>query len=480
MRRSAILLPLLAALGVAVGLGAAATFAAPRIASVSPAPGATGISALAPVEIAFTRPMRPESAQERFSVTGGVRGAFEWQGNTLVFRPQDGWPMGSLVTVRLAAGSRSTGGLPVLSAWEWSFTIGQPRVAFLLKAGDQDNQGNQWINVWAALAGGGEPRQITQEAGAVYDFAPSPDGTQIAYSVRRADGGADLRLVRADGQDARDLLPCPGEACVSPAWSPDGATIAFERRPLRAGVSGQTIHGDPIVWLLDMTTGQSAPLGENPGDLTGSPRWSPDGSRLAYYDRTLGAIAVHDFRSGAVSFIPATSGEMGSWSSDGAAIVFPEILFSEQGDAGPTPAPGATPGAEGEGRDRFYSHLLRVNVATNEMLDLSGEALVEDLSAAYSPTGEWIAFARKFVDERWTPGRQLWLMRADGGDQHPLTADPNYNHSAILWSRDGRSLIFQRFDVTAAATPAEIWAINADGADLRRIISGGYLPAWLP
>ena len=41
--------------------------------------------------------------------------------------------------------------------------------------------------------------------------------------------------------------------------------------------------------------------------------------------------------------------------------------------------------------------------------------MVEDVSPVFSPDGKWIAFARRYLDPlRWTPGRQVWLMRADG------------------------------------------------------------------
>jgi Tol biopolymer transport system component len=106
---------------------------------------------------------------------------------------------------------------------------------------------------------------------------------------------------------------------------------------------------------------------------------------------------------------------------------------------------------------------------------------VEDAAPVYAPSGEWIAFARKNLRAGvWTPGRQLWLMRADGSEAHALTADPLYHHGTFVWRPDGRALVFMRSDATDPSQATEIWTINVDGTGARRLVLGGYVPAWMP
>jgi len=211
----------------------------------------------------------------------------------------------------------------------------------------------------------------------------------------------------------------------------------------------------------------------DPAAETRFPRWGPDG-RLSYFDIARQAIVVHDLATDAVTYVPDSSGEMGTWSPDGQFIVYPEIFLPEE----PAHDPAAP---EEEHTDTFYSHLLRVRIATNATENMSGEGVVEDASPVYSPDGEWLAFARKgLAPGQWTPGRQVWLMRADGSEAQPLTNEPLYHHSAFVWGLDGRTLIYMRNNAATPGLPAEIWTIDVDGSGARQLVEAGYLPEWMP
>lgn len=461
----------LLALGLAAGVGLALVLALPRLVSVAPAAGAQFVSSRAPLLLTFNRPMDTASVEAALTMSPGLPGTYTWEGNRLVFTPAGGWPRNSTITVRLAGG-RSQRGLPLVGARAWSFSVGEPRVAYLA--------GAPLANLWLTGAGeGAEPIQVTGEPHGVYDYAISPEGTRLAYAARRPDGGADLRVLELDGAEPQDLVLCPGEACVSPAFAPDGRRLAYQRHSLVPGVTGLPDLGPAQVFVYELASGTSLPVGQ--GD-TRFPRWGPDG-RLAYLDTARSAIVIQDLASGAVTYIPGNSGEMGTWSPDGSALVFAELYLPPLR----TPDPAA-PGA-GEGSGQFYSFLQRVTIATNATANLSGTFEADDASPAFAPSGAWLAFGRKvLLDGQWTLGRQLWVMRPDGSQARALTADPLYNHSAFRWSPDSRTLAYMRFNVLDPGQPAEIWLVDLEsetgaetaGASAPRRLAIGYLPEWLP
>ncbi|MBI3362823.1 MAG: PD40 domain-containing protein [Chloroflexi bacterium] len=419
--------------------------------------------------------MDAASVESHLRMTPATQGVFSASGSVARFVPRSAWTRGAAIEVSLDGGSRSARGLPMLGGMTWRFTIGAPRIAYLAQVSGP-------ANVWAIPFDGGDSAQITREPRGVLDFAPSPDGTRLAYSASREDGGADLKMVNADGSGASDLLACPGDLCRATQWSRDATRIAFERRSL---TSAATV-GEPHVWLLNLESGKATALPPEI-DATSAPRWSPDGSRLAYYDSTGQTIVVSHAAAGESTLIADTSGEMGAWSPDAASLIFPDIVIgADQPGIAPTqiPGPTATPISEATNNPNaptFYSHLVRVDLASRARQELSSEPLVEDAAASTAPDGGWIAFGRKYLDApRWTPGRQLWLMRPDGSNAHPLTADGDYQHSAFVWSPDGRRLVFTRFNLATPGSPTEIWTISTDGNDARKLVDGGYLPAWLP
>jgi Tol biopolymer transport system component len=481
---------LLAGVGLLAGLGLALYFSLPRLESTVPSSGAQFVSSRSPLRLTFNRPMDHASVEAALHVSPARAGAYAWQGQTLTFTPADAWPVSSTVTVTLSGG-RSERGLPLLGEVSWTFGVAERRLAYLVNTADP----NLWIS---PVSAGAQPQQVTREPAGVYDYAVSPDGTHIAYAARRADGGADLKVVAADAGGgaggAANLVTCPNEACLSPVYSPDGTRLAYERHKLVAGLNGQPSPGPSQVIVRDLASGQEQVVSD--GD-TRFPRWAPDtcpncgagaGGRLAFLDTDRQAVVVQDLASGAVTYVPDSSGAMGTWSPDGAYIVYPEIVVPPSPTARPTPSDTTASGGEDDNTssNAFYSYLLRVNIATNDTLNLSGQGVLEDASPVYSPAGDWLAFGRTMQqNNQWTPGRQLWLMRPDGTGAHALTNDPLYNQSAFAWSPDGALLAYMRFNTNDPGAPAEIWLIGVDGAG-NAVASGprqlvqGYLPEWLP
>jgi TolB protein len=107
----------------------------------------------------------------------------------------------------------------------------------------------------------------------------SPDGERLAVTLFGNTGPSQVAIVPVDPgrrETARLLTDRPGGA-LDPAWSPDGAWIAY------AGREGNTSE-----------VFASRPNGRDPvrlthdGVLARSPAWSPDGQHLAYLSNKTG------------------------------------------------------------------------------------------------------------------------------------------------------------------------------------------------
>lgn len=108
----------------------------------------------------------------------------------------------------------------------------------------------------------------------------SPDGKQVAYvrvTVNEKKDGYDtaLWIVPADGSEPpRPFTSGPSDS--SPRWSPDGTRLAFVRSIKKDG------HGQPPqIYLLSTKGGEAVALTDLPQGA-GDPLWSPDSRMLAF------------------------------------------------------------------------------------------------------------------------------------------------------------------------------------------------------
>ncbi len=93
--------------------------------------------------------------------------------------------------------------------------------------------------------------------------------TRIAYIVKQGPR-FDLRVADADGQNAQSIL-ISSEPIMSPAWSPDGARMAY--------VSFQ--NKKPILFVQNLSASKQPPPVANYKGSNSAPAWSPDGRQLA-------------------------------------------------------------------------------------------------------------------------------------------------------------------------------------------------------
>ncbi|MFP3853412.1 MAG: Ig-like domain-containing protein [Anaerolineales bacterium] len=434
----------------------------PRVDRVSPASGATGVRAVSPLEIHFNRPMNRASVEQRLEIEPAIAGQISWQGNTLRFEPESTWPEGQTIQVHLRAGANSALSLPMLTSRSWQFQISQPSILYLEAQNGQTQLVIQVLTedesrVFAETPMGVVDYGLTDSLNAVITLEPQPDGSTLF--LLRDFGGELLEEVHRCSIELR---------CRQPSLSPDAGWLAWQQQSMTRSQTGVLEPGPWQVQLLEREGNQNQ-IGLSAENLH-SPMWITE-NQLAVYSEAQKALLVYELSSEGqwrqIRQFDHQLGEQWTISPDGRFVVFPEIVLLDEPERGVA----------------FFSHLFRVELESGLRTDLSGSSqdLVEDASPAFSPNGLSLAFTRKsLAPEKWSLGRQLWLMRANGGDARVVTSEPNFNHAGIRWHPDGNRLLYVRFDQSRMDAPAQIWWYDLNTNIHQQIIEGGYEPQWMP
>ena len=121
--------------------------------------------------------------------------------------------------------------------------------------------------------------------GCVAQPAWSPDSEQLAFDSTASGTATNLWVADADGSHALEIA-AKGE---SPTWDPDGSRIAYVTSGTEGGAELSTISpsgGTPTVLTSDLPG--VPPIG---GGFA-SPAWSPDGTTIAYVSWSSASISV--------------------------------------------------------------------------------------------------------------------------------------------------------------------------------------------
>jgi Tol biopolymer transport system component/DNA-binding winged helix-turn-helix (wHTH) protein len=92
--------------------------------------------------------------------------------------------------------------------------------------------------LWNISILGGAPRSIVENSS---QASVSPDGRQIAFFRGDKLNGSQLFIANADGSDPEQILDLAGFPLGSPAWSPDGKTLAFTKVVYRLGYTYESV-----------------------------------------------------------------------------------------------------------------------------------------------------------------------------------------------------------------------------------------------
>jgi Tol biopolymer transport system component len=209
------------------------------------------------------------------------------------------------------------------------------RIAFV-SSGDARAEDQDAYELYVMDAASGKVRQLTKNDKLDADPSWSPDGKRILFVQAEGWGTKQVRMslsvIGADGSDERVLREEANEDgpvfLNSPAWSPDGARIAFTR----SGVGAAELEPEVYVVGSNASGGLQWTIED-----AAEPAWSPNGKRLAFtgigddHGQTCfhectpsGEIYVADVYGDDVIRLTRSEADDTSpaWSPDGTEIVF--------------------------------------------------------------------------------------------------------------------------------------------------------------
>ena len=321
-------------------------------------------------------------------------------------------------------------------------------------------------NIWVASAPDWKGVRVTayreDDGTDLGEIHWTPDGSAVVY-VR----GGDLEFLgRPDpnpsanpaGTDQAVWIVAPGKpprriaAGHSPVISPKGDRVAY------------LIGGE--VWVAPLSgTGAAQPMIHQRSGVTAlNPRWSPDGSKLAYVsDRTSHSfIAVYDFASRSLSYMDPTVDRdtNPAWSPDGKQIAFMRNLSNGGGGRGAgggagrgrgapaaTSTPDATAPAAARGGGRRSGEPWAIRVATVAdgtarqiwKADPGPGSVFHPLDAEtqlYWGAGDRIVFP--WEHDGW---QHLYSVAVEGGSATLLTPG-EFEVENVTFTPDGKEAVF--------------------------------------
>ena len=259
---------------------------------------------------------------------------------------------------------------------------------------------------------------------------------KIAFISGR-DGYEDVWIMNADGSDPVNLTQGRHGRCVSPAWSPDGAKIAY------LDVGADYSIGD--VWVMDADGGNPQQMGSltNPGynDMV----WAEDGSLIYFIKHRIGdpevfvvaldgsGSSLMDWREAA--WIVKGSIDNRGLSPDGTKLA-DVVLQDDEGDA----------------------YLYLAIFAPGEVPQPSEQ--IEDLLNR--------------IDFRVIPLPDLPYQQAELEPGQFISSNPD-----PTWSPDSMKIAFSADNEQG---DEEVWVVDIDGSNLVNLTNGlgGDYPAWQP
>jgi dipeptidyl aminopeptidase/acylaminoacyl peptidase len=233
-----------------------------------------------------------------------------------------------------------------------------------------------------------------------------------------------------------------------PRIAPDGKTVAF----VAWGIDREENEYASSIWLVPLDGSEPAQQFTSSGKQDAAPRWSPDGSRVAF-------VSNRDGKTKQLYVIPASGGEArrltdlaedvteAVWSPDGTRLAFTSRVrdreYDEEDDKRRRPRRFTRLqfklDSEGWTGDR-RRHVFTVPADGSEPATQLTHGDYEDAQPQWSPDGRRIAFSSARQDD-WDVElrRDIFLVDAEGGEPAAVTKGDAW-YEAPSWSPDGSSI----------------------------------------
>lgn len=325
---------------------------------------------------------------------------------------------------------------------------------------DSDIQGE----LFTIRSDGAEKTRLTSTVAREWSPAPSPNGTRIAFTREQVlvalDGDFNYRyhvyVMAADGTGERKLVDMLSS--TMPAWSPDGARIAF---------LGYTVTGegnevvDPELYIVGADGGGLQQLTQR-SPCEGAPQWSPNGRMIACGTTTYGGRFLVMNADGSQQRLlnpnEAQSNSSFIWSPDSTRIVYVSGTYPGSSAIKVLPVDG--------------SPSVTLLTSTNQ-----GDRREIYAAPRWSPDGQRIIFVTMVLTGA-TMARMIEVINTDGSGRTRLIERDMVTIGYPAWSPDGSLIVFWYYDQQVDRFPG-IYVMDPDGSNLRRLAEG-FHAAWIP
>jgi Tol biopolymer transport system component len=250
----------------------------------------------------------------------------------------------------------------------------------------------------------------------------------------------DIYVANPDGSGA---VAVASTAAIedTPKWSPDGSLIAFTRVLVPDGPK-QGMPGTSGVFVVRPDgSAERLVAGPLPSPVFGM-AWAPDGRQLSFLAGDPPGLLVVNADGSDVRYLFAGYYVDPVWSPDGVSLLL----------SGP---------AEYSNEDLY---LVSLDGTARRLTATPGE----ESSPRWSPDGRWIVFSSRLDDS--SPEAEIEVIDS-GGERRRVVSDFGGSPD---WSPDGEWIVFDGW----LQRPG-VWIVRPDGSGLRKVIDGES-PRWSP